>query len=427
MKSTTNTKTDIASTLQMDSHSKPGRKKRWLGGILVLTALIVFFVAWSKNGKASAIEYKMQAVERGDLTVIVTATGTLEPTNEVEVGSELSGIIKEINVDFNDQVKVGQQLAWLDVSKLQAQVTQTKASLESAKAQVLQAQATIEETCNKLQQLEKVQKLSNGKVPSQTELDEAKAAYSRAKANEASALAAVAEVQAGLDINETDLSKARICSPINGIVLTRKIEVGQTVAASFEAPVLFTLAEDLTQMELHVSVDEADIGQVKEGQSATFTVDAYPDHSYAAQIAQVRYGSSTVDGVVTYETVLTVDNSDLSLRPGMTATAEIVVKKVENAVVVPSAALRFTLPVSEEKESSGSILDSILPHPPREEKRQNVSLNNHGLQQVWILKDGQPCAVPVQVGVSDGIRTEILSGEIAPGTSVITDTISTGK
>ncbi|MBN2514372.1 MAG: efflux RND transporter periplasmic adaptor subunit [Sedimentisphaerales bacterium] len=427
MKLTTPEKNDIASTLQMDSHSKPGRKKRWLWGILVLIALIVFFAAWSKNGKASAIEYKTQAVVRGDLTVVVSPTGTLEPTNEVEVGSELSGIIKEIYVDFNDQVKVGQPLARLDVSKLQAQVTQTKASLESAKAQVLQAQATIEETYNKLQQLEKVRQLSDGKVPSQTEMDEAKAAYSRAKANEASALAAVAEVQAGLDINETDLSKALISSPINGIVLTRKIEVGQTVAASFEAPVLFTLAEDLTQMELHVAVDEADIGQVKEGQSATFTVDAYLDHSYAAQVSQVRYGSSTVDGVVTYETVLTVDNSDLSLRPGMTASAEIVVKKIENAVLVPSAALRFTPPVSEEKKSSGSIINSILPHPPQEEKRQNVSLNNHGQQQVWILKDGQPVAVSVQVGVTNDIQTEILSGELAPETLVITDTITTGK
>ena len=312
-------------------------------------------IFWKKGNQSTAARYKTEEVRRGDLTVIVTATGTLQPTNKVEVGSELSGIIKSVEADYNSKVKVGQVLARLDTSKLEAQVTQSRAALESAKAKVLQAQATVKETRAKLAQFQKVRELSNNKVPSQSELDAAEAAFERAKADEASATAAVSQAQATLQANETDLSKSVIRSPINGIVLTRSMEPGQTVAASFTAPVLFTLAEDLTQMELHVNVDEADVGKVQEGQEATFSVAAYPDRTFEARIIQARYGSSTTSGVVTYETVLKVDNPDLSLRPGMTATADITVKKVENAILIPSAALRFTPPVRTGNEDPPAV------------------------------------------------------------------------
>ena len=250
---------DIARTLGVDGASgNEARSKRRLAAALLVAVAAVAMALVFLNGSnsASAVRYKTQAVERGDLTVIVTATGTLEATNEVDVSSELSGIIKTMEVDYNSKVKVGQILAKLDTSKLDAQVTQSKAALESAKAKVLQAQATVKETRSKLAQLHRVKELSNNKVPSQTEIDAAEAALDRALADVASAKAAVAQTQATLDANQTDLSKAAIRSPINGIVLKRKIESGQTVAATLDPPVLFTLAEDLTKMRLIVKVDE---------------------------------------------------------------------------------------------------------------------------------------------------------------------------
>ncbi len=226
-------------------------------------------------------------------------------------------------MDYNSKVKAGQVLAVLDTAKLEAPIAQSRAALESAKAKAQQAKATVTETLAKMEQYQKVWSLSGGKVPSQTEMDAAKASLERAKADAANNAAAVSQAEAVLKSNLTDLSKSVIKSPIDGIVLARSIEPGQTVAASFTAPVLFTLAEDLAKMDLHVNVDEADIGRVLEGQSATFSVAAYPNRTFDALISQARYGSSTTSGVVTYETVLKVENPDLSLRPGMTATADI--------------------------------------------------------------------------------------------------------
>ena len=262
---------EIATTLGVDHAAKRGRHlKRWVITILLAVAALAFLAM--RKGSGQTMQYETQQVRRGDLVVLVTATGTLEPTNQVEVGSEISGIAKSVEADYNDEVKVGQVLARLDTSKLEAQETQHKAALEAAKARVLQAQATLRETTNKLAQLQRVRELSDGKVPSQTELDAAEAAFERAKADDANVKAAVAQAQATLEATQTDIAKAIIRSPIDGVVLTRSIEPGQTVAAAFQAPVLFTLAEDLTQMELRVNVDEADIGQVKEGQDAEFTV-----------------------------------------------------------------------------------------------------------------------------------------------------------
>jgi HlyD family secretion protein len=432
MESKSNQESDVAKVLEIDRSS--GRRKglkRWLVVAIVVAAAVTSIVVWNRMEQSGSVQYKTQQVERGNLIVIVTATGTLQPTNEVEVGSELSGIIKTVEVDYNDSVKVGQVLAKLDTSKLEAQMAQAKAALESAKAKVLQAQATVKETRAKLAQLQKVRELSHNKVPSQSELDAAEAAFERAKADEASAKAAVSQAQATLQANKTDLSKSIIRSPINGIVLTRSVEPGQTVAASFTAPVLFALAEDLTQMELHVDVDEADIGKVHEGQEATFSVAAYPNRTFEARITQARYGSSTTSGVVTYETVLKVNNTDLSLRPGMTATADITVKKVENAVLIPSVALRFTPPAQEqkkEKKSSGSLLASLLPRRPRSafKKDEDISANKKE-RRVWILKDGNLSAIPVTIGSTDGRMTEVVAGDIKPGMALVVDTVSLEK
>ena len=433
MKSSIDPEADIAQTLGVTSSAarkKARRRRRFIVLVLVAACSTAGWALKSK-GPANATQSKTEPAQRGDLTVIVTATGDLQPTNEVEVGSELSGILKSVKVDYNDEVDVNQVLAELDAAKLSAEVTQSRAALEAAEAQVLQAEATIKETKSKLAQLQRVRELSNNKVPSQTDLDAAEANYARAHADLASAKATVSQAQATLQYKETDLAKAVIRSPIKGVVLTREIEAGQTVAASFEAPVLFTLAEDLTQMELHVDVDEADIGQVKEGQDAEFTVDAYPDRAYQAKIVQVRYGAQTVDGVVTYETVLEVDNSDLSLRPGMTATANITVQQVTGAVLVPSAALRFSPPAAtqEQERPSRGLVGMLLPRPPRganSQPEEEVDTKKKE-QTVWVLQDGQPAPVPVAVGASDGTMTEIVAGQLQPDAQVIVDTIGAGR
>jgi len=412
----------------MKLFKKPNHLRRWIVAAISLAVIAAGIIIWAKLTKSDSVQYETQNASRGDITVIVTATGTVKPTKTVDVGSELSGILKSVEVNYNDKVKIGQVLATIDPTKYEAQVTQSKAALDSAKAKIVQAKATVSETRSKLEKYEHVRQLSNNKVPSQSEFDAAQAAFERAKADESSAIAVEAQAKASLDAYETDLSKAVICSPINGIVLTRSIEPGQTVAASFTTPVLFTLAEDLTQMELHVDVDEADIGQVKEGQEATFSVDAYPNREFKAQIIQTRYGSKTVDGVVTYETVLKVDNSDLSLRPGMTATADIVVQKVQGALLIPNAALRFTMPTESESKSSRGLVGALLPRPPvSESKKRENTTDKKNQKQVWALKERQPVAVSITTGVENGVVTEVLSGDITEGMSLIIERVSEGK
>lgn len=421
--------TDIVRTLGIEEASGTGRKiKRGIICVVSLVLIALAVIVWFANNGKATTEYKTRPAQRGDLVVTVSATGNLEPTNQVDVSSELSGIIRSVEVDFNDSVKVGQVLAKLDTDKLNAQVLQSRATLESSRSKVLQATATVREKKSELERLKKLQKLSNGRVPSQSDLDVAEAALARAYADEASARALVSEAQAALEVNETNLGKALIRSPINGIVLSRDVEPGQTVAASLQAPILFTLAEDLTRMELHVDVDEADVGVVKAGQEATFSVDAYPDREFPARITQVRYGVKTSAGVVTYETVLRVDNSDLLLRPGMTATADIVVRKVIDALLVPNAALRFTPELKEglkkRQQTNTSFIRKMFPRPRRTTERRIQKKAEQHQQRVWILQKKSPVAVPVTTGSTDGSMTEITSGEIVAGTELIVDAIS---
>jgi HlyD family secretion protein len=318
----------------------------------------------------------------------------------------------------------------LDTTLLETQVVQSKAALDSAKAKVLQTQATIQETRNNLERMQKVLELTNGKTPSQNDLIAAQAALARALADQASAKADVAQSQATLQTKQTDLSKAVIRSPINGVVLIRNVEPGQTVAASLQAPVLFTLAENLAQMELRVDVDEADVGQIAEGQEARFTVDAFPTRTFRGRITQVRNGAKTVNGVVTYETILTVDNSDLSLRPGMTATAEITVQKVQDALLVPNAALRFTPPDKNAAEAvpQPGFVNPLLPArrgPPSRNPNQPQPIKGNGNhkkeQQVWVLENGQPTPIPVTIGMTDGINSEVKTGNVSPGLALLVD------
>jgi HlyD family secretion protein len=435
MNENSNPGTNIKQTSDMtlSPENKKSRRRIYGWGVSVLLVIIVMILLGTRNN-AETVDYQTREVIRGDLTKTVSATGNLEPINQVDVGSELSGIIKTVEVDYNDSVKVGQVLARLDTDKLNAQVLQSKAALESAQAQVMQVQATLRQARAELKRLRQVHELSGGKVPSVFDLESAEAALSRAQADEVNAKAQVAKARATLEVDETDLAKTLIRSPINGVVLSRDVEPGQTVAASLQAPVLFTLAEDLAKMELHVDVDEADVGQVRQGQEATFTVDAYPDLVFPARITQVRYGARNTDGVVTYETVLRLDNEDLLLMPGMTATADIIVSKVDNAILVPNAALRFTPREDgadkEGRSSSGSMVGKILPRPQRPKR---PSTDNHGKkaagaqQRIWIVKDRDLTAIPVTAGMSDGIMTEILSGDIEPGMELVVRIVSTKK
>jgi len=425
-------KSEVAATL---ARGVAPRRKLWLklglGAVLLVAGLAVLFW-WQRDTPEAAVSYKTEPVRRGDLKVVVTATGNLAPVNQVQVGSELSGIVKSVEVDYNDQVKIGQVLARLDTSKLEAQVSQSRASLESARAKVLQARATVKETTGNLERLQSVQKMSQGKAVSEQDLEAAEAALDRARADQASAEATVSQTEAALKAIETDLSKAVIRSPINGVVLSRSVDTGQTVAASLQAPVLFSLAEDLTKMELHVDVDEADVGQVQAGQSATFTVDAYPGRSFPASISQVRYASKTVDGVVTYETLLAVDNTDLSLRPGMTATANITVKQVHDSILVPNAALRFVPPVTTRSENGNrnqggtSVLSRLFPRPRHgneEEKRPTVR-GRQKSQRVWVLRQRKPVPVPIATGSTDGKFTEITGDNLKEGQEVVVDSVT---
>lgn len=421
---------DIAHTLGLDTQTTLYvRLKPYLlwGGVLLLVAIVALLV-WKKRTADNQVSYQTQEVSRGSITVTVSATGTLQPNNQVDVGSEISGTFKTVEVNYNDRVKRGQVLGRIDTAKQEAQVKQTAASLAAARAKVLQARATVSEAKAKLARFVQVQESSGGKVPAKSEMDSARATFERAVADEANAKAAVAQAEASLEVQRIDLSKAVLRSPINGIVLTRAVEPGQTVAASLQTSVLFTLAEDLTQMELQVDVDEADVGKVQPGQSATFTVSAYPDRTFPAVVSQVRFGSKTVAGVVTYTAVLKVNNSDLLLRPGMTGTAGITVQKVDNVTLVPNTALRFAPPVAPaaKQSSGGSLLGKLMPRPPSSALKPQEGVADKQ-QHIWTLRDGELQQIAITVGMTDGVKTEVTSGTLEPGMPVVVDLVEVKK
>jgi HlyD family secretion protein len=418
---------DIAVKLNLDpSGRKKGRAKKWL--LVVVAALIVLATAlWlSRRESGQKVTYKTEKARKGDLTVTVSATGTLQPTKQVDVGSEISGTIREVMVDFNSLVTAGQVLARLDTNRLEAQVQQAEANLAAARAKIPLARATVEESAARLARFEQANALSGGKVPSPHEMESAVASLARAKAEEAAAVASVSQNEAALKALKTDLAKASILSPINGIVLKRAVDPGQTVAATFQTPVLFTIAEDLTQMELNVDVDEADVGKVREGQVATFTVDAYPDQRFPGKVTQVRFGSQTVDGVVTYRTVIEVKNPKMLLRPGMTATAEIVVESIKDALLVPNSALRYEPPALSPKTSSGgpSFISRLFPRPPSARSGRPAVQRSGKNQAVYVLDKDSPRPVQVLIGLTDGRWTQILKGDLSEGSVLVIEQVT---
>jgi HlyD family secretion protein len=419
-----------------DDGGKPSGWRR--ASLWVMTALIIAFALgsygwWSRQHTGAAPSYVTEAVTRGNLNITVTANGTLQPTRSVNIGSELSGTVTRVLVDVNDRVKKGQILVELDTAKFRDQVERSRATLASMVAKVAQAVATVKESQANLARLQEVGRLSGGKVPSKTELDAAQASFERAQADEAAARAGVTDARAALSTDETNLSKASIRSPIDGIVLTRSVDPGNAVAASLQAVTLFTIAEDLTRMKLQINVDEADVGSIEVGQTASFSVSAYPARKYPAKITRVAFGSTTTDNVVTYITNLEVENGDLSLRPGMTATATISATERRNVLMVPNTALRFTPAVRSVPgapagfDKGGGIVSSLMPRPPANTSAPRAAAASGAVaRQVWILRDDQPVAVAVKPGVSDGKMTEVSAGDLQPGMLVITDQRSGG-
>lgn len=418
-------RTDDVGALLNLGETRAGRWGRIAMRVLVVSGLVAallgglaYFSLRSQNG--AQIRYVTQPVSRGDLNVVVTATGSIQPTHKVDVSSELSGTVRRVYVDYNSPVKVGQILAELDTDKLMATVENSRAKLNAAKAKLAVADVTVWET---EREANRKQELSERRISSTHDLEVAQALYRRAMAGFESAKAEVAVAEAELRLNETNLSKARILSPINGVVLSRNIDPGQTVAATLQAPVLFSIAEDLTQMEAQVDVDEADVGKVQVGQSATFTVDAYPERRFPARIRELYFASEVVQGVVTYKALLTVDNEDLALRPGMTATAQLLVQEVKDAILVPNAALRFSPPTVADRPQQPSLLRRILPGMPQfrpASRREETG----SARSVWILRDKLPVAVPVTIGATDGRNTQVVSGDINSGQPVIVDSVT---
>lgn len=417
---------------------KPWRK--WAIYAALAVAAVVFVLVVRSLLADDAPQYDTRPVQRGDLTVTVSATGNLKPINQVDVGSEQSGLITKVFVDVNDRVTRGQQLAELDPSRLRDSVAQARAQVASAEAGIAQAKASAAFAKATLDRQEEVSRLSGGRVPSKTELDSARASYSQSVAGLRAAEAQLLVARAQLSSAETNLSKARIVSPVTGVVLSRDIEPGQTVAASLNAPVLFTIAEDLREMEVEVSVDEADVGQVKDGQAATFSVDAFPGRSFPAKVTRVNVGSNASSGssssstsstatVVAYTAVLNVDNRDETLRPGMTATADIVASRVENVLLVPNAALRFNPSTQSGAAQGGGITSQLVMRPRRGGSAQkSVGFGAGSTQTLYVVgADGAPKAVEVVVGDSDGTNTAIQSGDIKDGMRVIVGQLVAGQ
>ncbi|ANK91632.1 MULTISPECIES: efflux RND transporter periplasmic adaptor subunit [Rhizobium] len=406
---------DLAAVLA--ASARQNKRGRWRGRLLILLIILAAAAgaAYFYAGRGeSEVSYATQPAKRGDLTVLVTATGSVQPTEQVDISSELSGTVRDVNVDYNSTIKAGDVLALLDTNKLEADVKSSRAKVNSAKANVAKANADLESASTSL---ERLKSLVRSNVSTQQSLDDATYKYDSAVAakqiNEAEVLASEADLQ----LAEVNLAKAKIVSPIDGVILTRSVNPGATVAASLSAPILFTIAGDLKKMELQVDVDEADVGKIAVGQKAKFTVDAYPDRSFPAEIEQIRFASEVVNNVVTYKAVLSVDNADLLLRPGMTATADITVEAVKDTLMVPNAALRYAPPQAERR---GRGILGIF-GPPRRRGGNSGEMLTGAQRRVWVLRNGRAAPVIIQVGSSDGQFTQVVSGDLKADDALVTD------
>lgn len=369
-------------------------KKMLIAGavVVVLVAGLAAFVLFGNKG--SGPKYKTEKITRGDIVTTVTATGTVNAVTTVLVGTQVSGTIKKIYVDFNSPVKKGQLIAQIDPALFDEQVQQQKANVLAAQANVEKAEAS---RVDAKRTRDRNAELFSKNLIARSDLDTADTNHETAKASVSAARAAVAQADAALRNAQTNLGYARIVSPVDGTVVSRNVDVGQTVAASFQTPTLFTIAQDLTKMQIDTSVDEADIGKVKVGQEVEFTVDAYADITFKGKVGQVRIAPITVQNVVTYDVVITVDNPDIKLKPGMTANVSVIVAEKKDILKIPNAAIRFR---------------------PAEKTKTKQPQKGAG---VWVLENEKLKRLPVTVGISDGNFTELVSGELRESQDVVTE------
>lgn len=415
--------------------SLPSGRRTMVITMAVFLVLVAVAAWWFFASDTEAkMVYKTAPAKRMDISLTVSATGSITPKDQVEMSSELSGIVEDVFVDYNDKVTNGQKLAQLDTSKLSATVTQRQSTLRSANAQVKTALANLEEAQLNYQYNQKVWQESNGKFPSQQAMDSARITLAKAEASLEQAKASVENAKAELEYAESDLVKSTIISPIDGVVLSRAIEPGQTVASSFSAPTLFLLARDLKAMELVVDIDEADIGVIEVGQQARFSVDAYRGRTFKAEITQIRLANisetKSTSSVVAYSTVLTVNNDDLSLLPGMTAIANIIVASSANALVIENAALRYQPITNTAAAKSGSsVMGALMPprwNRPGKKAGEENAVSDQMRERpatIWVLRDKQPQQVDVILGISDGRFTEVVRGDLQEGDEVISDAV----
>ena len=394
------------------------RRRGWLYALLALIAVAAAgaFYQWYA-GSPAKIDYTTVPAAVADLTIQVSATGTLQPLTQVDISSELSGVVRSVAVEENQQVKKGDVLATLDTAKLEVQIERAQASAKAAAANVEDAIVTLKENENALTRANELTK--RGMATDQS-LEAATATRDRSKAALDSAEANLAIANADLKAQQTDLAKSTIYAPIDGIVLTRSVDPGQTVASSLQAPVLFVIAADLRNMELQAAVDEADIGSVKPDQHARFTVDAFPERPFDAEIRDISYASVTTDGVVTYNARLEVDNNELLLRPGMTATVSVVTRQAKDVLTVPASAFRYR-PTQQAARawSFSDLFTGRMGRPGGNRQRQAATAPTDGSRTLYVLENGRPHAVNVKIGSTDGELTEITSG-LDEGAQVIT-------
>jgi HlyD family secretion protein len=357
--------------------------------------------------KGDSPSYRTEPVTRGDIQATVTATGTVNAVTTVLVGTQVSGTIRNLYVDFNSRVKKRQVIAQIDPSTFEAQVRQARANLLSAEANRDRSETALVDAKRTFDRNKEL--FSRNLVP-RSDLDTAETNYEAAKAQVGSAMAQIEQARASLDFAERNLEYTKILSPVDGVVISRNVDVGQTVAASFQTPTLFTIAQDLTKMQINTNVAESDIGLVKVGQDVEFTVDAYPDTLFRGQVGQIRQAPITVQNVVTYDVVVRVHNRDFKLMPGMTANVSIIITTRRDVLRVTNAALRFRF---SERPAAGASAGTTAP------ERKGPA--------VWVLENGKPKRVIVTPGISDGLYTEIVSGDLKEGQQLIIELVKKNK
>ena len=396
--------------------------KRSLGMLAaVVIAGAAGFGFWNMGNGAKESPYVTVPIKKGNISQVVSSTGTLQAVVTVQVGSQVSGTIDKLYADFNTKVKAGEIVAQLNQDKFKAAVDQARANLLAAESNLAKTKVTVVDT---LRTLERNRELKRRELTPQADLDAAQTAYDAAVAQLEVNKAQAAQAQAGLNQATVDLNNTVIRSPVDGIVISRNVDVGQTVAASLQAPTLFTIANDLSKMLVHTSVDEADIGNIWESQEVTFTVDAYPSRRFRGKVFQVRNASTVVQNVVTYNAVVRIDNKDLVLKPGMTANVDFLVSRKEDVLVIPNMAIRFKPP--EQKDEAQELQrDDSRRAAPRIGRRRPAGQARGGdakavrTVRIYVFKGIKAEPVQIQLGISDGSRTEVRGGELNENDEVI--------